>query len=72
MIVTRKVGWHPGDDQHDPGYAACAVLADGTLAFPMGHPATFATEAEAEAILHRIEDSPTGPVIRPHLTLVVG
>lgn len=72
MIVDRKVAWHPGDDQHRPGFVAAALMNDGTLAFPMGHPATFATAAEAEAILDRIEDTPTGPRIRPHLTLVVG
>lgn len=61
--MTRQVIWHPGDEQHTPGFAACAVMDDGTLAFPMGHPATFATEHEAETLLDRIVDTPTGPVI---------
>lgn len=72
MIAARKVGWHPGDLRHAAGFVACALLDDGTLVLPHGHPATFETELEAAALLDRIEDGPDGPRIRPRLTLIQG
>jgi hypothetical protein len=68
-LVRVEVAWYPGDGNKDPrmdddgpGFVAFARLDDGTLAFPMSHPAPFATREEAEAIAHRVTVDDDGAV----------
>jgi hypothetical protein len=56
-MIRVEVAYYPGDGNSDPsldddgpGFVAFARLSDGTLGFPMSHPAPFANREDAERV----------------------